>query len=68
MTRTQQQAERNLAMAQKAYLEAFHWRLTPNGWLHERVSPTKTVSTWDAMTMTRTNKLLAAYPDRLRAL
>jgi hypothetical protein len=54
-----------LAKVQKEYLEAYHWRLTERGWLHDRVSPVKTVSTWDAIMMTKQNKLLAAYAGRL---
>lgn len=65
MTKSQQEAERHLAMAQKKFLEAFHWQLTEKGWRHERVSPKHTVTTWDAMLMTRCNKLLAAYPERI---
>lgn len=64
MTKLQQQAERDLAAAQRAYLEAFHWTLTPNGWKHPRIYPTLTATTWDAMVLTRSNRLMAAYPDR----
>lgn len=65
MTREQQDAERALVQAQNNYLFAYNWKWDiRRGWTHRALSPNQFVNLRDAMHLTASNKLLAAYPNR----